>query len=203
MTVSPVAAGANADDISEWIAAWRAGDHSARDRLVTTLLPEVRALSERALRRLAYPVSLHASDLVQESLIELLKRGISSTDALHLRALAASIVRTTLVDYLRVRNAAKRGSSETENISITLLHNLGAGAIDQIDLILIHDAMQGLAKLSERATQIVEMRVFGGLAEHEIASVLGVSRATVARDWATAKLWLARALSDPPEEPGT
>lgn len=183
------------DDIPALIGAWRAGDNVARDRLVAMLIPTIRAFSERELRRLAQPVSLHPSDLAQESAIEFIKRGAASSDAAHLRALAAGIVRTTLIDYLRVRNADRRGKRDTENVSITVLNNLGSDAAAQLDLIAVHDAMQALEQASPRVARIVELRIFGGLAEREIAEVLGVSRPTVTRDWATAKLWLARELS--------
>lgn len=184
------------DAISLLIRAWRGGDTAARDQLVAQLMPGVRAVSERELRRLAQPVSLQPSDLVQESVMELLKRGAASADAAHLRALAAGIVRTTLIDYLRVRNAGRRGRRETSNLSITLLHNLGSDAPGPVDLVAVHDALEAMQQVSPRAARIVELRVFGGLTESEIAVALDVSRPTVSRDWATAKLWLARQLSE-------
>ncbi len=186
---------AEASGITVLIQRWKHGDAAARDLIAARLLPELRALAERELRKLPQPVSLHASDLVQESVIELLRRGAASGDAAHLKALAANIVRTTLIDYLRTRHAQKRGARDTENVSITVLANLGAEAPAQVDLIAIHEAMQALERSSPRAARIVELRVFGGLSETEIADVLGVSRPTVSRDWATAKLWLARELS--------
>lgn len=175
---------------------WRGGDEAARDVLAARMLPELRIMAERALRRVDQHVSMHPSDLVQESIIKLLRDGADSNNASHLRALAAQVVHATLVDYLRIRNADKRGRRETDNVSITVMNNLADDGLSHVDLLDIHHAMQALARESPRATQIVEMRVFGGMTEQEIAGVLGVSRPTVSRAWATAKLWLARYLSD-------
>lgn len=182
--------------LPELLAAWRSGDDRARELLVARLLPELRALAERQLHRLGRVVSMHPSDLVQESIIELLRRGASSKDLMHLRALLASVVRTTLIDYLRLRNAAKRGRNETDIVSISLLNRIAEQPLAQLDLIAVHQAMQALSQHSVRAANIVEMKVFGGMSEQEMAEVLGLSRATVSRDWAAAKLWLARALTD-------
>lgn len=198
----PAALSDDETDIPGMVLRWKNGDGSARDRLAEHLLPELRRLAERELRRLPLAVSLHASDLVQESVIELLRRGADSSDAVHLKALAATIVRTTLIDYLRVRHAGKRGAGEVDNVSIAVLANLGADTPAQVDLVAIHEAMRTLERSSPRAARIVELRVFGGLSEQEVAAVLGVSRPTVSRDWAVSKLWLARELSGAPRPGG-
>ena len=184
-----------ASELSVLVRRWRAGDEAARDALAARMLPELRLMAERALRRVDRPVSLHPSDLVQESVIKLLREGVDSTSALHLRALAAQIVHATLIDYLRIRNADKRGRRDTDNVSITVMNNIADDGLPHVDLLDIHRAMQALAEESPRAARIVEMRVFGGMTEQEIAEVLGISRPTVSRDWATTKLWLARHLS--------
>ena len=184
-----------ASELSVLVRRWRAGDEAARDALAARMLPELRLMAERALRRVDRPVSLHPSDLVQESVIKLLREGADSTSALHLRALAAQIVHATLIDYLRIRNADKRGRRDTDNVSITVMNNIADDGLPHVDLLDIHRAMQALAEESPRAARIVEMRVFGGMTEQEIAEVLGISRPTVSRDWATTKLWLARHLS--------
>lgn len=188
---APPAAG----DMSMLVQRWRGGDEAARDALAARMLPELRSLAERALRRLDRHASMHPSDLVQESVVKLLRDGADRNGASHLRALAAQIVHATLVDYLRVRNADKRGRRETDNVSITVMNSLADDGLPHVDLLGIHQAMQALAQESPRAARIVEMRVFGGMTEQEIAEVLGISRPTVSRDWATAKLWLARCLS--------
>lgn len=184
-----------ASELSALVLRWREGDANARDLLAARMLPELRLMAERALRRLDRPVSLHPSDLVQESIIKLLREGVDSTSASHLRALAAQIVHMTLIDYLRTRHADKRGRRDTDNVSITVMNNVADDGLPHVDLLDIHRAMQALAEESPRAVRIVEMRVFGGMTEQEAADVLGVSRPTVSRDWATAKLWLARHLS--------
>lgn len=168
---------------------------ASRDALIGRLLPELRRLAERELRRLDQAVSLHPSDLVQESVIKLLRSGGDSVDSAHLRALAAGIVGTTLIDYQRIRMADKRGRRETGNLSITVMNRLIDSGPSQIDMLALHQAMRKLEGVSARAARIVEMRVLGGMTEEEVATVLGVSRPTVSRDWATARLWLMRELS--------
>lgn len=184
------------DEMSVLVSRWRHGDETARDALIARLLPELRLLAERALRRLDQAVSLHPSDLVQESVIKLLRSAGDSVDSTHLRALAASIVGKTLIDYQRVRMADKRGRRETDNVSITIMNRLIDAGPAQIDVLALHEAMRKLESASPRAARIVEMRVLGGLTEDEVATVLGVSRPTVSRDWATARLWLMRELRD-------
>ena len=194
MTTADIARPATSE-ISVLIQRWQEGNETARDALAARMLPELRLMAERALRRLDRPVSLHPSDLVQESVIKLLREGVDSNSASHLRALAAQVVRKTLIDYLRARHADKRGRRDTDNVSITVMNNLADDALSHVDLLDIHHAMQALTEHSPRAVRIVEMRVFGGMTEQEVADVLSVSRPTVSRDWATAKLWLTRHLS--------
>lgn len=183
------------DDLTLLVSRWRQGEGDARDVLVARMLPAIRVLAERALCRLDGPVSLHPSDLAQESVIALLKDGRDANNGLHLRALAARIVRTTLIDYLRVRGAQKRGRHVTDSASISVVNGLVEGGISQLDLFAIHQALQGLEMQSPRAARIVEMRIFAGMTEQEIADVMQLSRPTIARDWAAAKLWLASCLS--------
>lgn len=173
---------------------WRDGDDDARDVLIARMLPQLQALAERALRRLDESVSLHPSDLAQEAVIRLLRSGGNSVDLSHLRALAADIMWKVLIDYQRVRLADKRGRRDTLNVSITIMNKVMGDEMSQIDLLALHQAMEKLEIVSSRAARIVIMRVYGGMSEQEVVDVLGVSRPTVSRDWATAKLWLAREL---------
>lgn len=174
---------------------WRDGDDDARDVLIARMLPQLQVLAERALRRLDQPVSLHPSDLAQETVVRLLRSGGNSVDSSHLRALAGDIVWKVLIDYQRVRLADKRGRRDTVNVSITVMNKVMGDGMTQIDLLALHQAMEKLETISARAARIVIMRVYGGLSEQEVVDVLGISRPTVSRDWATAKLWLARELS--------
>lgn len=183
------------DAVARLLERWRAGDMLARDALAEQVMPEIRQLAERELGRLGGHVSLQPGDLVNESMIELLRRGKVAEGSSHLRALSAAIVRSVLVDYLRSRNATKRGKAETVNVSISVMHGQRDESLSHLDLLALDQALRQLAGHSVRAMKIVEMRFFGGLAESEIADVLGISRPTVARDWAMAKLWLARAIS--------
>lgn len=182
--------------LSVLIRRWRDGDLQARDRLTEYLLPIMRQLAVRELRRQAQPLSLQVSDLVQDAMIELLKRGCESRDSAHLRALSASVLRTTLVDHLRTRNAQKRGTAHRVHVSLSTVGELPANTTEPVDLLALSNAVDSLNRESPRAAAVVEMRIFGGMTEGEIATALNVSRPTVTRDWVAAKLWLARQLVD-------
>jgi RNA polymerase sigma factor (TIGR02999 family) len=109
----------------------------------------------------------------------------------HFFGVAARAMRCVLVDHARRRGAAKRASGQRvtldEEIAVTDDHTLDVAAID--------DALQRLAALDERQARIVELRFFGGLEIAQTAEVLGISPATVKRDWLLAKAWLYRELS--------
>jgi RNA polymerase sigma-70 factor, ECF subfamily len=113
----------------------------------------------------------------------------------HFFSTAARVMRQILVDHARKHLAAKRGGG-----AVTVLLSDGAAPQKEIlDLLALDDAMQQLAKLDPRQCQIVELRFFGGLSIEEAAQVAEISTATAKRDWATARLWLHRTMSDSAE----
>jgi RNA polymerase sigma factor (TIGR02999 family) len=113
----------------------------------------------------------------------------------HFLAIAALSMRQILVQRARARKAAKRGG-DPERITIDeqLLANPDTGAPDQIDLLALDAALDRLAALNDRQARIVELRYFGGLGVEEAAEALGISPATVKRDWTLARAWLKREL---------
>jgi len=100
-------------------------------------------------------------------------------------------MRQVLVEYARHRNAAKRDARQT----LTLDDGIGLLDSKCVDVMALDDALKGLAALDSRQSRIVELRFFSGLSTEEIASVLGISTATVKREWATAKVWLHHEIS--------
>jgi RNA polymerase sigma factor (TIGR02999 family) len=109
----------------------------------------------------------------------------------HFFALASQLMREILVDYARGRRAAKRdgGNRLTLDEAAELSESKG------VDLLALDDALNELAKMSPRQSRIVELKFFGGLRIGEVSEVLGVSSATVERDWAVARAWLHREIS--------
>jgi RNA polymerase sigma-70 factor (ECF subfamily) len=104
---------------------------------------------------------------------------------------ASRIMRQILVDYARARGANKRDGGYRIDIEVLMGMQLNGDA----ELVALDDALNELARIDERQAKIVEMKFFGGLSAAEIAEVLGLSRATVDRDWATARVWLHQQVS--------
>ena len=111
----------------------------------------------------------------------------------HFFAVASTIMRRVLVDHARRRAAQKRGAAATV---LTLVESKSPDATVDVDVEALDEALTRLEALDARQSRIVELRFFGGLSHREIAEVLGLSLATINRDWRVAKLWLRRAMAE-------
>lgn len=134
-----------------------------------------------------------ATELVHEAYIRLIGgTPISWKDRAHFFAAAATAIRRVLVDHARKQNSLKRGGDAVEaDISIERFGSDDLG----FELLDLDDALSRLRQLNERQARLVELRFFGGLSQDEVAELMGVSRRTVAGDWAMAKAWLYRELN--------
>ena len=169
------------------IAAWRAGDMSARDALLERFAPELKAIASAQLRR-ERGVSLSSADLVNDAVLRLVQMGrISLNDKAHMLALAARLMRRILIDRARARTAAKR-----DHVRVVLNEELDRD--NGPDLIALETALIRLGANDEGLRALVEMRYFGGMAMDDIAEVTGLSEATLKRRWRSARAWLADAL---------
>jgi RNA polymerase sigma factor (TIGR02999 family) len=136
---------------------------------------------------------LQTTALVNEVYVRLVDLGrVKWQDRGHFLAMASRLMRRVLVDFARASAAAKRGGG-------TVLVSLDEAVVGAVgpgrDLVALDDALQALAKVEPRRSQVVEMKFFGGLTIDETADVLGVSPQTVLRDWRLAKVWLLRELT--------
>jgi RNA polymerase sigma factor (TIGR02999 family) len=157
---------------------------------------ELRRLAASYLRRERPGQTLQATALVHEAYVRLIgEKAHNWQNRTHFLAIAALSMRQILVQRARARKAAKRGG-DPERITIDeqLLAAPDTGAPDQIDLLALDAALDRLAALNERQARIVELRYFGGLGVEEAAEALGISPATVKRDWTLARAWLKREL---------
>jgi RNA polymerase sigma factor (TIGR02999 family) len=111
---------------------------------------------------------------------------------MHFFAVAARMMRRVLIDYARDRRATKRPGAA---VRVTLDDRIGAVQPRECELIELDRALAELAALDPRQGEIVELRYFGGLSEREVATLLSISRATVTREWQTARAWLYRRLT--------
>lgn len=182
-------------DVTQLLVAWGAGDQAAGDRLLPEVYAELRRCAARAMRREASEHTLQATALVHEAYLRLVdQRRVQWQNRAHFFGVAAQVMRRILVDHARGRHAAKRGGGARQ---LTLGDADAAAAPDAddgLDVLALHEALERLAALDEAHARVVELRYFGGLNIEETAEAMGVSPATVKREWALARAWLRREL---------
>jgi RNA polymerase sigma factor (TIGR02999 family) len=181
-----------AQRVTELLLAWGDGDVSALDQLIPLVHAELRRIAARYLARERQGHTLQPTALVNELYLRLVDvERVRWQNRAHFLAVAARLMRRVLVDFARSRRYQKRGGGgERVAFHEALIVDVGRGH----DLLALDDALDELARVDERQSQIVVMRFFAGLTVEEIAGVLGVSGATVMRDWKLAKSWLLREL---------
>ncbi|MCY2960174.1 MAG: ECF-type sigma factor [Planctomycetota bacterium] len=184
----------DAHDITLILQRIAAGDRAADGELLTILYAQLRGLAQAHFRGSGDAAqTLQPTALVHEAFVKLFgSRAPNFANREHFLAVAASAMRSILVDRARARATAKRGGSPTRLPLDAILVPYEDRAFSLVDL---DDALQRLAIESQQAAKIIELRFFGGLEEAEIAHVLGIDAKVVARDWRTARAWLRRELS--------
>lgn len=185
---------AEPQDVTTLLHSWSSGANpAALDQLMPLVYSELRKVAARHFRRETPGNTLQSTALVNEAYLKLVdQRRVQWQDREHFFAVAAQIIRRILVDHSRKRKAAKRGSGEPK---LLFDDAIGLPGRANSDLTALDDAMTELAKTGPRQAQIVELRFFGGLSVEATADFLGISPATVKRDWVVAKAWLFRQLS--------
>ncbi len=179
-------------DVTEQLTAWRKGDKSALDQVLPLVYAELRRLARLSLARERPGHTLQPTALVHEAYLRLTnQREVDWQNRAQFIGIAVQVMRRILAQYAVRRAAAKRGGN-ADHISIEVSLDNAPGA--QIDLIRVNEALEKLAAIDEQQARIVELRYFGGLTIEETAEVVGISTATVKRDWAMARAWLSREL---------
>ncbi|HET9276354.1 MAG TPA: sigma-70 family RNA polymerase sigma factor [Gemmatimonadales bacterium] len=168
------------------------GDPRAADVLVPLVYDELRRIASRQLRREVEGHTLSPTALVHEAYLRLVDQTrVQWVNRAQFFAVAARLMRRVLLDHARRVGAAKRGGGwkrmELEGAEIAVEERAA-------ELIALDDALEKLAALNPRLSQVVECRFFGGMTEEETAAALGVTDRTVRRDWLKAKGWLHEAL---------
>jgi RNA polymerase sigma factor (TIGR02999 family) len=180
----------SSSQVSKLLVNWRQGDEGAREALIPLVYDELRRLARRHLRRERPDHSLQSAALVHEAYLRLVRQDQPQwQNRAHFFGVAAQLMRHILVDHARNRAAAKRGAGAPR---ITLNPEIALPQERDVDLVTLDDALNRLGALDAQQSRVVELRFFGGLSIEETSVVLGVSPATVKREWATARAWLRR-----------
>ena len=185
----------SASDVTGLLLAWRRGDQAAAERLLPAIYDELHRQAERAMRRETESHTLQPTALVHEAYLRLIdQRRVEWRSRAHFFAIASQSMRRILVDHARGRLTAKRGKG-TRHLTLESAHASPDQDDGEIDVLALHEALERLAALDAEQARLVELRYFGGLNIEETAEALGVSPATVKREWASARAWLRRELA--------
>lgn len=180
-------------DVTELLLRWNSGHKEALDDLMPLVSGELRRLAQAYLRDESRAQTLQPTALVNELYLRLIdRRRVSWENRAHFFGFAATTMRRILVDHARSLQSAKRGGGQRP---VSIEAALGLAIAQDVDVLRLDEALKTLAKLDPRQARLVELRFFVGLSIEETAEVLDIGRATVGRDWVTAKAWLHRELS--------
>ena len=184
--------GQEAGDISRLLRAWSDGDQDALKSLTPIVYSELHGLARRYLRRERAGHSLQTSALVNEAYLRLVDyERMQLQDRSHFFAVSSQVMRRILVDHARRHNLKRGGNVQ----HVSLDEAAVVGGDQDVDLIALDRALDGLERIDPRKMRIVEMRFFGGLSVEETAEALRLSTITIKREWRSAKAWLYRELT--------
>lgn len=179
----------NPKEFTLLLAEYHSGDQDAAQQLMAIVYQELRRLAQFYLQQERADHTLQATALVHEAYLRLFGNGsdFAWRDRAHFFAIAGRQMRRVLVDYARHRQTEKRFGG---TIKLSLEEITGVASEQDEELIALDEALHRLEVIAPRASQVVELRFFAGLMEKEAAEVLGISLATIKRDWDFAKAWL-------------
>jgi len=179
--------------VTQLLLQWSQGDEAALKQLMPLVYDELRHMARSYLRHKPHQQTLQPTLLVHEAYLRLIDQPqVSLAHRAQFFGLASSLMRSILVDHARRQGAAKRPGGAYQ-LSLGQADRVSAKA--EVDLVALDDALQELATSRPQHSRIVELRFFGGLSIPETAEALGISHATVEREWSLARAWLRRELS--------
>ncbi len=186
--------GGEAANVTQMLRDWRDGQTQALENLLPFVYAELHRQAANFLRKERPGHTLQTTALINEAYLKLIdRRDVNWQDRAHFFAVAAQAMRRILVDYAKRKHRAKR---EGDQIKVTLEAAEMISAKEKpVDLMALDEALNRLSERDEQQARVVELRYFSGLTLEETAEALRVSRATVARDWETARAWLHRELT--------
>jgi RNA polymerase sigma factor (TIGR02999 family) len=185
----------SSDELTQLLRGWQGGDRESLDALLPVVYKDLRRIAHFQLRREREDHTLQSAELVNEAYLRLVRMNPPQWESrTHFFAIAAQLIRQILVDYARRHGASKRGAGQG-TLPLEDASQLMHGKDKDVDVVLLDDALKGLAEMDPRKAKVVELRFFGGLTFSETAEVLDVSTVTVSRDWSTARAWLHREMN--------
>jgi len=180
---------------------WQDGDGAALDRLIPLVYAELHVIASRYIAHEWRARALQTTGLVSEAYLKLVaQRDVDWQSRAHFFAIAAQVMRRILLDHARRQLRGKRGGGVV-TVPIDGITVAAPDAGDAVDVLAVDRALKELEQFDPDQAKIVELRFFGGLTVEEASAVLGISPATVKREWAVAKGWLYRALTGGPGRP--
>jgi RNA polymerase sigma factor (TIGR02999 family) len=189
----------DSEEVTNLLRQLSAGRREAFDELFPILYAELRGLAHVVLSGERRDHTLGTTGLVHEAYLRLVRiERIDWNDRGHFFAIAARAMRRVLVDYAKARKREKRGGGAVVHLPLEAAAEV---SVDPEEILMLEDALNRLQAMNERHARVVELRVFTGLTIEETAEALGVSPASVKRDWALSRAWLNRALSGGDEAP--
>ncbi len=187
----------DAPDVTRLLRNWSGGDTHALDQLTPVVYDELRRLAASYMRRERQDHTLQSTALVNEAYLKLVdQKNVVWQNRAHFFGIAAQMIRRILVDHARAHKAEKRGGGAGV---LSLDEAIGVPERRDVEVLALNDALTRLTEMDPQQGRIVELRFFTGLSIEETAEVVGVSPATVKREWAAARAWLFREISRKPE----
>jgi RNA polymerase sigma factor (TIGR02999 family) len=184
----------SSNPVTDLLVRWRAGDREALDSLMPLVYSELRRLAHSYLQRERSDHTLQSTALVHEAFLRLAGQNPPEwQNRAHFFGIAAHVMRQILVEYARAHSAAKRGGANP--CKLTLEEALDLPKKIDVDVIALDGALDRLSELDPQQSRIVELRFFAGLTIEDTSEVMGISPATVKRDWTSARAWLHREIA--------
>jgi RNA polymerase sigma factor (TIGR02999 family) len=186
------------EDITRLLREWQGGSSAALERLMPLVYGELRALASRYLSAERRDHTLQTTALVHEAYLRLSgQRAVDWQGRAHFFGIAARLMRRILVDHARRDRRAKRGGGAV-HLDLEGIEPAAPAPVGRVDAYALDRALARLEALDPQQGRVVELRFFGGMTVEEAAEVMGISPATVKREWAVARAWLYRELEGPP-----
>ena len=181
-------------ELTQLLLAWNEGDATALEKLIPLVYAELRRLAQNYMARESPGHTLQATALVNEAYLRLIEQHrVRWQNRAHFFGISAQLMRRILMDYARRSHALKRGEA---GLKVSLAEATEVADERGVDFLALDDALESLAEIDRRKSQIVELRFFGGLSVEETAEVMQLSPRTVLREWSLAQAWLHRELQE-------